>query len=118
MASFTRQPAPAQRPTLLFIACGALLFASPHARAEEPAAAVGVAGAGPAAAKPAVSDELSLRQLVQAVRSGNRAIQAKRLDRDIASAAIDRARGAFEPTLNASTTLAHERQRSTWGRER
>lgn len=89
---------PPVRPAFpLFIACGAvLLLAGLPAGADEPAV-----------------EALTLRQVVQAVRADSRAVRSKRLDRDIASAAVDRARGAFEPTFTVSATRAHDRQRST-----
>jgi len=75
-------------------------------------AALLLAGVPAGADEPAV-EALTLRQVVQTVRADGRSVRSKRLDRDIASAAVDRARGAFEPTFTVSATRAHDRQRST-----
>ncbi len=113
MAPIARQPASGHRSkALLLAACSvALLVASPCAVGADQT--VAAPPAAPPAVVPVASGDLSLRQVVLAVRSGSRAIQAKRLDRDIAAASVERARAVFEPTFTASTTLAHDRQRST-----
>lgn len=99
----------------LVLACAgawALCVGSTASWADEPSPSP---AAPPAAGSPqaAPSAGKSLRQVVQELRRSSRAIQSKQNEQEIASAAIERAQGAFEPTLNASASAGEQKQRST-----
>jgi outer membrane protein TolC len=97
------------RPVLTFLAgaawllCGAWPLAG-WAQVQAPAAAAAAAG-------PDV--ELSLRQLVQALRAGNRSIQSRANEHAVADAALDKARGAFQSQVNVAFSNGRQLQRTT-----
>jgi outer membrane protein TolC len=97
------------RPVLTFLAgaawllCGAWPLAG-WAQVRAPAAAAAAAG-------PDV--ELSLRQLVQALRAGNRSIQSRANEHAVADAALDKARGAFQSQVNVAFSNGRQLQRTT-----
>ncbi len=68
--------------------------------------------AEPAVAAPAELG-MSLRQMVQALRAGNRSIQSRANEHAIAEAAVGKARGAFQPNVNVAFSNGRQLQRTT-----
>jgi outer membrane protein TolC len=60
---------------------------------------------------------LSLRQIVEQLRTANRTIAAKQAESRIAANAIDRARGAFQPQAEASLVRGNSRVKNTYEEE-
>jgi outer membrane protein TolC len=57
--------------------------------------------------------DLSLRQMVLALRAGNRSIQSRANERTVADAALDKARGAFQSQVNVAFSNGRQLQRTT-----
>lgn len=57
---------------------------------------------------------VTLKEFVARLRTDNRAIFAKRTERDIASTGIERAGAVFQPQLNVSATNGSQRQKNSF----
>jgi uncharacterized membrane protein len=66
------------------------------------------------APRPQVEQSLSLRQIIEQLRAGNRTIASKQAESRIAATAIERAKGVFQPQADVSAVRGISRVKNSF----